>query len=64
MRIGASGYTAEGLIYTAFKNIDGSYALVLLNDANENRKITINDTKNHFSYEVPAKSVVSYRWAN
>lgn len=64
VRIGASGYTAEGLIYTAFKNIDGSYALVLLNDANENRKITINDTKNHFSYEVPAKSVVSYRWAN
>lgn len=64
VRIGASGYTAEGLIYTAFKNLDGSYALVLLNDANENRKITINDTKNHFSYEVPAKSVVSYRWAN
>ncbi|MEN5233668.1 glycoside hydrolase family 30 protein [Sphingobacterium faecium] len=64
VRIGASGYTAEGLIYTAFKNIDGSYALVLLNDANENRKITINDAKNHFSYEVPAKSVVSYRWAN
>jgi glucosylceramidase len=64
VRIGASGYTAEGLIYTAFKNIDGSYALVLLNDANENRKITINNTKNHFSYEVPAKSVVSYRWAN
>lgn len=64
VRIGASGYTAEGLIYTAFQNTDGSYAIVLLNDANENRKITMNDTKNHFSYEVPAKSVVSYRWAN
>lgn len=64
VRIGASGYTAEGLVYTAFQNQDGSYAIVLLNDADENRNITINDAKNHFSYEVPAKSVVSYRWAN
>ncbi|MGA6119945.1 glycoside hydrolase family 30 protein [Sphingobacterium anhuiense] len=64
VRIGAKGYTAEGLVYTAFQNKDGSYAIVLLNDAEENRKITISDTKNHFSYEVPAKSVVSYRWAN
>jgi len=64
VRIGAKGYTAEGLVYTAFQNKDGSYAIVLLNDAEENRKITISDSKNHFSYEVPAKSVVSYRWAN
>lgn len=64
VRIGAKGYTAEGLVYTAFQNKDGSYAIVLLNDAKENRKITISDSKNHFSYEVPAKSVVSYRWAN
>jgi glucosylceramidase len=64
VRIGAKGYTAVGLVYTAFQNKDGSYAIVLLNDAEENRKITISDSKNHFSYEVPAKSVVSYRWAN
>lgn len=64
VRVGAKGYTAEGLVYTAFQNKDGSYAIVLLNDAEENRKITISDAKNHFSYEVPAKSVVSYRWAN
>lgn len=64
VRIGAKGYTEEGLVYTAFQNKDGSYAIVLLNDAQENRKITISDSKNHFSYEVPAKSVVSYRWAN
>lgn len=63
-RIGASGYTADGLVYTAFQNTDGTYALVLLNDAGDSRKITIADGKHHFSYDVPAKSVVSYRWSN
>ncbi|WP_039989745.1 glycoside hydrolase family 30 protein [Sphingobacterium spiritivorum] len=63
-RIGASGYTADGLLYSAFQNVDGSYAVVLLNNSNENRAITLNDSKNHFSYQVPAKSVVSYRWTS
>ncbi|MGE8381369.1 MAG: glycoside hydrolase family 30 beta sandwich domain-containing protein, partial [Sphingobacterium sp.] len=63
-RIGATGYTTEGLVYSAFQNTDGTYAMVLLNESNDNRKITLADGKNHFSYEVPANSVVSYRWKN
>ncbi|WP_270090717.1 glycoside hydrolase family 30 protein [Sphingobacterium sp. SYP-B4668] len=63
-RIATSGYTAEGLTYSAFQNKDGSYAAVLLNNSAEQRKITLSDGKKHFSYEVPAKSVVSYRWTN
>ena len=31
MRIGASGYTASGLTYLAFRNPDGSKAFVALN---------------------------------
>jgi glucosylceramidase len=61
-RIAATGYAAAGLTYTAFENTDGTYALVLLNNANENRKITISDGTNNFTYEVPGKSVVSYLW--
>jgi glucosylceramidase len=61
-RIGTTGYTAAGLTYTAFENTDGTYALVLLNNANETRKITISDGTNNFTYEVPVKSVVSYLW--
>ncbi len=61
-RIGASGYTAEGLVYTAFQNTDGTYAVVLLNESGDSRKITLADGKHHFNYDVPAKSVVSYRW--
>ncbi len=61
-RIKANGYSENGIIYSAFKNIDGSYALVLQNDTNETKSVTISDGVNHFSYQVPAKSVISYRW--
>lgn len=63
-RIGTSGYKPTGLEYSAFKNTDGSYAVVLMNEADEVRKVTLNDGSKHFSYDVPAKSVVSYKWSN
>lgn len=62
VRIRTQGYTADGIIYTAFKNPDNSYAVVLVNDTGEASRITFSDGKNHFSYETPAKSVVSYSW--
>jgi len=61
-RIGSSGYSASGVTYTAFENTDGTYALVLSNNTVEKRKLTIDDGTNNFTYEVPALSVVSYRW--
>lgn len=61
-RIGTNGYTANGLMYSAFENTDGTYAFVLLNDNSEGSKITVSDGAHHFSFDVPAKSVVSYRW--
>ena len=62
VRIGTKGYSATGVTSSAFENPDGSYAVVLLNNTNENKKITLDDGKNHFSYDVPAYSVVSYLW--
>ncbi len=61
-RIGTTGYTATGITYTAFENTDGTYSLVLLNNTNEAKKISISDGTNNFTYEVPVKSVVSYLW--
>jgi O-Glycosyl hydrolase len=61
-RIGTSGFTSTGLLYAAFENPDGSLATVLLNNSTEPRRITLDDGTNHFSYDVPAKAVVSYRW--
>lgn len=61
-RIGTSGYTAQGITYSAFENPDGTYAFVLLNNTAEAKKITLSDGTHHFTYEVPAKAVASYRW--
>jgi glucosylceramidase len=61
-RIGTTGYSASGIIYSAFENTDGTYAFVLLNTTSENKKITLDDGVHHFTYETPSKSVVSYQW--
>lgn len=62
VRIGTSGFSDSGFYYSAFENTDGTYAVVLLNSTSVNKTITLDDGSNHFAYEVPAKSVISYRW--
>lgn len=63
VRIGTTGYTDSGLTCAAFENTDGTYAFVLLNTNEKSKKITFSDGKRHFAYDVPGKSVTSYRWA-
>lgn len=62
VRIGTTGYTANGITYSAFENTDGTYAFVLANNNADAKRITVSDGTHYFSYEVPAKAVVSYRW--
>ncbi|MDH6358841.1 glycoside hydrolase family 30 beta sandwich domain-containing protein [Parabacteroides sp. PF5-9] len=62
VRIGTSGFSETGFFYSAFENPDGTYAVVLLNSQTESKTITLDDGKQHFSYNVPGKSVISYRW--
>jgi glucosylceramidase len=62
VRIGTSGFSESGFYYAAFENSDGTYAFVLLNSNASPKTITLDDGKQHFSYEVPAKSVISCRW--
>lgn len=62
VRIGTSGFNETGFYFSAFENSDGTFAVVLLNSNALSKVITISDGKNHFSYDVPAKSVISYRW--
>ncbi|MDR1983495.1 MAG: glucosylceramidase [Prevotellaceae bacterium] len=61
-RIGTNGYTATGITYSAFENTDGTYALVLLNNTENKKTITLDDGVKHFSYDVPAYAVISYQW--
>ena len=62
IRIATTGYTASGLSYQAFINPDGSHALVALNNSSELKSVTVADSKHHFSTQIPAYAVVSYKW--
>jgi glucosylceramidase len=62
VRIGTSGFSDSGFHHAAFENTDGTYAVVLLNSTTTGRMITLDDGANHFTCEVPAKAVISYRW--
>ena len=63
-RIGAAqrSLVKNGLIYSAFRNADGSYAVVILNNGDEAIPATISDGQNHFKATIPAQSVVSCNW--
>lgn len=64
VRIGTSGYTDNQLVFSAFQNVDGSYAFIVLNKSTSIKTINLYDGSESFVHEVPAQSVVSYRWFN
>lgn len=64
VRVGTKGFTTNGLTYTAFRNTDGSFALVASNNNSMAISFTVDDGVHHFSTTVPAKSAVSYAWNN
>ena len=53
---------ADGLMYSAFENVDGTYAFVLSNANQEAQRVTVDDGTHYFSFEVPARAAISYRW--
>lgn len=61
-RIGTSGFSSKNLTTSAFKNSDGSFAFVVLNKGDQAQSITLTEGERHFSSELPAKSVVSFKW--
>jgi len=62
VRIASRDFGDRDIVHSAFKNPDGSRAIVLANDKNEAASVTIADGENLFRHEIPAKSVVSYHW--
>lgn len=62
VRIGTTGFTANGLTYSAFLNPDGSYAMVANNSNSTEIKLTVDDGTHHFSVAVPARGVSSFTW--
>lgn len=62
VRIGTTGYDGSDVAYAAFRNVDNSYAFVVINKLDEEKKVVVNDGKQNFTCKMPAKSVVSCYW--
>ena len=63
VRIDHSQMSLAGLTYATFQNPDGSFALVALNKGGEALKIAVKGPEKGFRYEIPAQSIVSFRWS-
>ena len=61
-RIGTEGFTKNGLTFSAFRNPDNSYALVLSNKNSEDVRATVDDGSHHFPVTIPAKGIVTLSW--
>lgn len=62
VRIGTRGFSANGITYSAFRNPDNSYALVLSNRTSNDVSATVDDGSHHFPINVPANGIVSLSW--
>jgi glucosylceramidase len=52
----------RGLATVAFQNVDGSMALIVLNDAKRRRKFSIRSAGASFDYALPAGAVATFVW--
>ena len=63
VRIGASRTPGkEKLTSSQFRNPDGSYGVVFVNDDDTEYNVTVSDGQRHFLVNIPAKAVVSARF--
>lgn len=62
VRIGSSGYETAGLTYSAFRNADGTYALVMSNSTASPLTITVKDGVKQFTHTILGMSAVSFSW--
>jgi len=61
-RIGTKGYTASGIQYQAYRNTDGSYGVIILNENSASQQLVFCSSKHSVKYTVPAKSIASISW--
>ncbi|MGI6224372.1 MAG: glycoside hydrolase family 30 protein [Prevotella sp.] len=63
-RIGTSSHSAtlSDITYSAFKNTDGTSAILLTNSGDSDQLITVVDGNSYFQITVPQESVMSCAW--
>ncbi|MBR0499803.1 MAG: glucosylceramidase [Bacteroidales bacterium] len=62
VRLGTKGYTNRGLTYQWYRNPDGSYAFLLLNENQVEAKVVFTTDKKSITCKVPPQAVQSVLW--
>ena len=62
VRLGTSGFTADKATYQWYRNPDGSYAIVALNEGSDEVRINFVTDRVSVPVRLPAKSLVSVIW--
>ena len=62
VRLGTEGYKADKVTYQWYRNPDGSYAVIALNEGSEEVRINFVTDKYSVPARLPAKSLVSLTW--
>jgi glucosylceramidase len=60
--VGTSGYTAAGLTYQVYRNTDGTYGVIILNETDTGQQLVFTTQSHSVNCGVPAKGIVSLRW--
>lgn len=63
-RIKSIGQNTDNIYFSAFKNPDDSYSLVLQNDNDTVQSVSVKIGENTFTHNIAPKSVNSYIWKN
>lgn len=62
VRIKTSGYVPSGVTYLAFRNPDGSTALLFVNEGSSAQQLVLKDGTHTLTTAIPAKSIESIIW--
>lgn len=62
VRIGTSGFTKSQISYQAFRNPDGSYGVIVLNEGSEDQYMVFASAKKSVKTTIPSKAIVSMTW--
>ena len=62
VRLGTAGYTAAGLTYQLYRNPDGSYGALILNESGSEAQVCFVTDRYSVACRIPARAVQSVSW--
>ena len=62
VRLGTRGYSHSDLFYQVFRNADGSYAAVIVNDSGSEQELVFVTENHSVRYKTPNDAIVSILW--